>query len=197
MTDDDQAFFSPARRKRARAGAAAMSQRSDFNGEASTPSTSTAASALAFTTGRPAADASFQEDCSMNAIPQFDPAKLAKAAAWPAHPAVAEAAKTTAKTLEVVMQSVVAGVQGLEGARADWVADSVKVLQLQATSAAAMAKAASVKEVLELQQQFAAQTLAAHAASVQRLGTLFALWEPILKPLHVRCSEIASAARSI
>ena len=126
----------------------------------------------------------------MNAIPNFKAFNFAGADFEKASKAFGD----VAENLQVLTDSLVNGVQGVERARAEVLATGLNALQLQATGIAALAQASGPKEALELQQQFARQAFEAHSASLQAFGGLAAAWTAAFQPLQERYAKFALAA---
>lgn len=126
----------------------------------------------------------------MNAIPSFDASTFANASYGAANKVFGEAAEN----LQVLTDSLVTGIQGVERARAEALGVGVKVLQQQATGLAALARVTGPKEALELQQQLARQALDANTAAFQALSGLATAWSEAFKPLQQRYAEIALSA---
>jgi hypothetical protein len=99
---------------------------------------------------------------------------------------MSDAAQNAAKTLQAATESLAAGLEALETARAALLASGVKALQLQADSVAAFAAAASLQEALEVQQKLVRQSLELQGATVRSLGPLFSFWGAAMKPLTQR-----------
>ena len=193
MSNDDLALPTPAKRGAGRSAVA----------KAATPADDSVRTAEVFAApplnptalpSPPANDQIHPKETDMNAIPHFDLTKLAGASFAPGQSLISDAAQSAAKNLQVVTESLLTGINGLEETRTELLANGVKALQLQADSVAAFAKASSPQEALDLQQKFVREALDLQGATVRSLGGLFSIWGPALKPLNDRYSAFASSA---
>jgi hypothetical protein len=99
------------------------------------------------------------------------------------------------KNLQAMSNSISAGYKAFEQLRTDTLASSAKALECQLAHTAALAKAKSLQEALELQQQFGRAALAAYASNSTAFAkSLTVAWSAAFAPLAERYKEVTPKA---